>query len=346
MGGRSARRRRADVGRLARRRPRCRCSRWCSASPSSRRCWRGAFCARCGGRRNGSGTAGANAVTRAAATPSRKGCWRSATAIPARRARMPMSRAATPRTIRWRCCCTRNRRSSTATAKARSARSAPWPSARIRGCWACAGCSSKRSAPTIPSRAVMIAEEALETGAGLDLGLAGRAGISLRQGRLDRRAGDSRQQSRVGPDRQGGVPASARRAADGARAGAGKRRSRPVARKRDGSDQAGADAGAGRGAGQQISERGASDPALDADRRGGVAGAAASRSRRRLCARQARRFRAAAAGADRDAGREGARPYRERAGDRARRDRRRRNSRAPARRWRRSSPRRRNAWRC
>ena len=30
-------------------------------------------------------------------------------------------------------------------------RSAPWPSARTRGCWACAGCSSRRSAPTIRS---------------------------------------------------------------------------------------------------------------------------------------------------------------------------------------------------
>jgi uncharacterized membrane-anchored protein len=53
------------------------------------------------------------------------------------------------RTIRWRCCCMRSRRSSTATAKARSAPSAPWPSARTRDCWACAACSSRRSAPTI-----------------------------------------------------------------------------------------------------------------------------------------------------------------------------------------------------
>ena len=57
------------------------------------------------------------------------------------------------------------------------------------------------------------------------------------------------------------LPAPARRAADGARAGAGKRRPRSVARQRDGSDQAGADAGAGRGAREQIRERGASDPA-------------------------------------------------------------------------------------
>ena len=42
------------------------------------------------------------------------------------------------------------------------ARSAPWPSARTRGCWACAGCSSRRSAPTIRSPPSMIAEEALK----------------------------------------------------------------------------------------------------------------------------------------------------------------------------------------
>ena len=112
--------------------------------------------------RNGSGAAAANGVTRAAGTPSRKGCSRSATAIPLPPAPMPMSRAAMPRTIRWRCCCTRNRRSSTATATARSARSAPWPNARTRGCWACADCSSKRSAPTIRSPRSMIAEEALK----------------------------------------------------------------------------------------------------------------------------------------------------------------------------------------
>ena len=57
-------------------------------------------------------------------------------------------------------------------------------------------------------------------------------------------------------------------------------------------------------------------------RRDGVAGAAASRSRGRLFACEARRFSAAAAGAGRDARGEGARPHRGRAGDCARRDRR------------------------
>ena len=91
-----------------------------------------------------------------------------------------------------------------------------------------------------------------EARAGIDLGVAGGARIPLRQGRLERRADDPRQQSVIRPDRQGGVSASARRAADGARAGTGKCRSRPVARERDGSGQARADPGAGRGAGEQI----------------------------------------------------------------------------------------------
>ncbi len=117
------------------------------------------------------------------------------------------------------------------------------------------------------------------------------------------------------------VSPSARRAVDGARAGTGKCRPRFVARQRDGSHQTCADAGAGRGAGQQVSERGASGAAFDADRRSGLAGAAASRSRRCLCPCQARRFRATAAGADRNARRQGTRSSRERAGAGARRDR-------------------------
>ena len=48
-----------------------------------------------------------------------------------------------------------------------------------------------------PVGAVMIAEEALKLRAGLDLGVACRAGIPLRQGRLERRAGHPRQQSRL-----------------------------------------------------------------------------------------------------------------------------------------------------
>ena len=61
-----------------------------------------------------------------------------------------------------------------------------------------------------------------ENRAGLDLGLAGRAWFSLRGGRLDRGAVDSRKQSRLRADRQGRLPAPARRAADGAGARARK----------------------------------------------------------------------------------------------------------------------------
>ena len=118
------------------------------------------------------------------------------------------------------------------------------------------------------------------------------------------------------------------------------------ARKRDGGGETGADAGAGRGARQQIRERGASGAPLDAHRRDGVAGAAASRSCGCLCACKTRRFRAAAAGAGGDAGGKDARPYRGRARDGARRDRCRRNLPAPAKRWRRSSTGRRSASRC
>jgi len=90
-----------------------------------------------------------NGARPAAAMRSRKDCSRSAMAIPPPPASMPKPPANMRRTIRWRCCCMRSRRSSTATGRARSAPSAPWPSARTRGYWACAACSSRRSAPTI-----------------------------------------------------------------------------------------------------------------------------------------------------------------------------------------------------
>src|SRR3984885_8706947 len=63
----------------------------------------------------------------------------------------------------------------------------------------------------------------------IDLGLAGGARFPLRQRRLDGRARHPRQQSRLRPDRQADLPAPARRAADGARAGARDGGSRSVA---------------------------------------------------------------------------------------------------------------------
>ncbi len=64
-----------------------------------------------------------------------------------------------------------------------------------------------------------------ETRAVVVLGLACGARLLLRQGRLERRADHSRQQSIVRTDRQGDLPAAARRAADGARAGTAECRS-------------------------------------------------------------------------------------------------------------------------
>ena len=78
----------------------------------------------------------------------------------------------------------------------------------------------------------MIAEEALKLAPASTWASHARARLPLRQGRLERRADHPRQQSCVRADRQGDLPAPARRAADGARAGAGKGRPRPVARKR------------------------------------------------------------------------------------------------------------------
>ncbi len=163
VGCRAARRRRRCRGAAGASTPRCRCSRWRSASPI---------------------------VAAMLAWSTLRGLWRTPEKHPAQPARapsrarpschhpraardrsrrcrcrapaMPMSRAVMPRRIRWRCCCTRNRRSSTATAPARAPPSAPWPNARIRGCSACAACSSRPSAPTIPVAAVGLAEEALK----------------------------------------------------------------------------------------------------------------------------------------------------------------------------------------
>ena len=152
VGGRSDRRRRAVVGRLAR------CDHAAGVRAGARHRHRRGD-AGCGamlralwrmpekirrGRRERRQARGRHAITQGLLAI---GHGDAAAARAACRRRAPACR----RTIRWRCCCTRNRRSSTATATARSARSAPWPSARTRGCWACAACSSRRSAPTIRS---------------------------------------------------------------------------------------------------------------------------------------------------------------------------------------------------
>ena len=231
----------------------------------------GASCRRCGARRKKSAARGASGVTRAAATPSPTACSRSAMAMRPPPAPMRISRASMPATIRWRFCCTRNPPSSAATAKARNAAfhaMAKRDDTRLlglRGLFI----EAQRS-PTIRFRGDDRGRSA-EARPRLDLGLAGRARLPLRQGRLERGAVDPRDQSCLRPDRQGDLPAPARRAADGARAGAGNARPRSVARKRDGSGETRADPGAGRRARQQIRGRGASDAPRDAICGDGVA---------------------------------------------------------------------------
>ena len=83
-------------------------------------------------------------------------------AMPPPPAPMPMSRAGMPATIRWRCCCTRNPRSSTATATARRAAfhaMAEREDTRLLGL---RGLFIEAQRADDPVAAVMIAEEALK----------------------------------------------------------------------------------------------------------------------------------------------------------------------------------------
>ena len=186
---------------------------------------------RCGARRTVCGAAAASGVRPAAGMRSRKGCSRSATAIPPPRASMPRRRA------------TSCRARSAGAAAARAIGAARWRPrrraarlprhGRARGYAAAGparsvhrGAARRRSGRRRHGR-----RGGAETGAVVDLGLARRARLPLRQGRLGRRADDPRQQSLLRADRQGDLSPPARRAADRARAGAGEGRSRPVARK-------------------------------------------------------------------------------------------------------------------
>ena len=75
---------------------------------------------------------------------------------------MPMSRAAMPRTIRWRCCCTRNRRSSTATATARERAFRAMAEREDTRLLGLRGLFIEAQRADDPVSAVMIAEEALK----------------------------------------------------------------------------------------------------------------------------------------------------------------------------------------
>ena len=123
--------------------------RWRSARPSSRRWCCGRSCARCGACRKRSARRSRERRQRAAAMPSPTGCSRSAMAM-WRRARATRS-------------CARKHAGDDPLALLLHAQSAqlaviatarrgafrPWPSATTRGSWACAVCSSRRSATTI-----------------------------------------------------------------------------------------------------------------------------------------------------------------------------------------------------
>src|SRR5207237_2948927 len=97
----------------------------------------------------------------AGGTPSPMGCSRSGMAMQARPGRMPMRRAGMPQTIRWRCCCTRNRRSWRATARAKAAfrAMAEREDTRLLGL---RGLFIEAQRADDPLGAVMIAEEALK----------------------------------------------------------------------------------------------------------------------------------------------------------------------------------------
>ena len=237
------------------------------------------------------------------------------------RAAMPTTRGATPRMIRWRCCCTAqsaqlegDREGAQRAFRAMAERE----DTRLLGL---RGLFVEAQRADDPVAAVMIADEALKLSPSSTW--ASHAVLGFRCARGDWNGAlsilDNNHSSglidKATFRRQRGVLLTAR-------ALELEKLDRDLARESvDGSGQAGADAGAGRGARQQVRERGASGAPRDAAGRDRVAGAAASRSCRCLCACKARRFRAAAAGADRDARGENAGQYRRRAGGGARRDR-------------------------
>ena len=105
---------------------------------------------------------------------------------------MPMSRAAMPRTIRWRCCCTRNRRNSTATARARERAFRAMAERAGHAAVGLARAVHRGAARRRSGRRGDDRGRGAEAGPGLDLGVAGGVGISLRQGRLGRGADDPR----------------------------------------------------------------------------------------------------------------------------------------------------------
>ena len=196
LGGRPDRRCRAVLGRLARRRPRCRCSRWRSASSSSRRCmvwtilralWR--------------------TPARIRRAPARAApCARPPRHHPRPACDRPWRFRRRPRACRRRAAPCRAR--SAGAAAARAIRAARWRprgrAARLPRHGRARGHAAARPARPVHRGAARRRSgrgrddrrRGAETFAVIDLGLACRARLPLRQGRLERRADDPRQQSR------------------------------------------------------------------------------------------------------------------------------------------------------
>ena len=214
--------------------------------------------------------------------PSRAGWSRSARAMRAPRCNSPHRPTAAWATSRWRCCCARRPRSSTATAPAPMRRSARWRSAPTRGCSACAGCSSRRSGTTIPwrrgsppSRPPRMRPRCRGRARRCSNSAARRATGKARSSVLETPA----PQRRAQPRRRAAPP---RRAAHRARDHHRGRAARPRALARDRGDAARARSGAGRRA-RRTAARGSRRAAQGReDHRDRVEGEPASRSRRRL----------------------------------------------------------------
>ena len=176
----------------------------------------------------------------------------------------------------------------------RATRSAPWRSATIPGCSACAGCSSRRSAATIRSRRGSFAEEAAKDAPAL--AWAGQAVLEFRcaAGDWEGALAILERHAQARHDRPRRIPAPARRAAHRARA---RRRGGRTATRRARS-RSRRQSSRPTWCRRRRSRAGCSPRPASGARPARILEAAwkqqsASRSRRRLCASAARRIRRA-----------------------------------------------------
>ena len=138
--------------------------------------------------------------------------------VRAPRANSPTRPTASRRTSRSRCCSARRPRSSPATATAAERTFHADGEPRRHAAARPARPVHRGAAARRPGGRAALCRGGGEARAGAGLGRAGGAGIPLRRRRLDRRAGTARTQHEERADRQGVLPAPARRAADRARA--------------------------------------------------------------------------------------------------------------------------------